>query len=153
MNPSIQALEGVYEHKMDAKCRVSVPTDWRETAGDGYLRLLQSSSYGLEVLRVVTETEYRNMLQSVELSDLSAANKKKMLGRLYSSCLKTTLNPQGKITIPKAWCELPSLEANGNVVMAGRGTYFELFKPERYQEMLGQQKAETDELDEDFGFF
>lgn len=153
MNPQIQALEGVYEHKMDAKCRVSVPSDWRDTAGDGYLRLLQSSSYGLKVLRVVTETEYRNMLQQVDTSDLSVAKKKLMLGRLHANCLKTILNPQGKLAIPKAWCELPGLDANEPLMMVGRGTYLELFNLNRYEEMLVKEEEETTLLDEEFGFF
>lgn len=153
MNSPIQALEGVYEHKMDTKCRVSVPADWRDTAGDGYLRLLQSSSYDLKVLRVVTESEYRSMLQEVDNADLSGAKKRQLLGRLHANCLKTSLSPQGKLSIPKAWCEVPGLSANGSLMLVGRGAYFEMFNMERYQEMLVKEEAETQGLNDEFGFF
>ncbi|MDB9741750.1 hypothetical protein OAB00_02730 [Akkermansiaceae bacterium] len=153
MNPTIQALEGVFEHKMDTKCRVSIPVDWRDAAGDGYLRLLQSSSYGLKVLRVVTETEYRNMLQQVESSNMNDKQKKQMLGRLHANCLKTTMNDQGKLAIPKAWCELPELNSSETLLLVGRGTYFELFNQERYNQMLVLEEEETSKLDEEFGFF
>ena len=129
------ALEGVFEHKMDTKCRVSVPADWRVTAGNGYLRLLQSSSYELKVLRVLTEEEYQNMLQEVEKrDDLSFSMKKKVLGRLHSQILKTSLNPQGKLLIPKAWCEVPGLNSEEHVVLVGRGSYFEIFSPENVKD-------------------
>ena len=148
------ALEGVFEHKMDTKCRVSVPADWRVTAGNGYLRLLQSSSYDLKVLRVLTEEEYLNMLQEVEKREnLSFSMKKKVLGRLHSQILKTTLNPQGKLLIPKAWCETPELGSEEPVMLVGRGSYFEIFSPKNYEEMLVREEAETAALNDELGFF
>jgi len=148
------ALEGEFEHKMDTKCRVSVPADWRITAGNGYLRLLQSSSYKLNVLRVLTEEEYLNYLQEVESRDDLSFNAKKMvLGRLHRQILKTTLNPQGKLLIPKAWCESPGLKSEGSVMLVGRGSYFEIYSPENYEEMLVREEAETAALNEGLGFF
>jgi len=148
------ALEGVYEHKMDTKCRVSVPADWRVTAGNGYLRLLQSSSYELKVLRVLTEDEYLNMLQEVEnREDISYATKRKVLGRLHSQILKTTLSTQGKLLIPKAWCETPGLSPEESIVLVGRGAYFEILSPKNYEEMLVREEAETSALNDELGFF
>ncbi len=148
------ALEGVYAHKMDTKCRVSVPADWRVTTGNGYLRLLQSSSYDLKVLRVLPEDEYLKMLQEVEKRDDWSFNKKqRILGRLYRQILKTTLNPQGKLLIPKAWCEIPELHTEESVMLVGRGSYFEIFNPKNYEEMLVREEAETADLDEELGFF
>jgi MraZ protein len=148
------ALEGVYEHKMDTKCRVSVPADWRVTVGNGYLRLLQSSNYDLKVLRVLTEGEYVNYLREVEnREDYSYSRKKKVLGRLHSQILKTTPNPQGKLLIPKAWCDKPGLSSDGTVMLVGRGAYFEIYSPENYEEMLVREEAETAVLNEELGFF
>ncbi len=148
------ALEGVYDHKMDPKCRVSVPADWRVTAGNGYLRLLQSSSYNLKVLRVLTDEEYLNMLQEVEnMNEWTPAQKKQMLGRLHSRCLKTTLNPQGKLLIPKAWCEVPGLSSEEPVVLVGRGAYFEIFNSVNYEEMLVREETATLALNSEVDFF
>ena len=139
---------------MDTKCRVSVPADWRVTTGNGYLRLLQSSNYDLKVLRVLPEDEYLKMLQEVEKrDDWSFNKKKKMLGRLYRQILKTSLNPQGKLLIPKAWCEIPGLNSEESVMLVGRGSYFEIFNPKNYEEMLVREEAETADLDEELGFF
>ena len=76
-----------------------------------------------------------------------------MLGRLYRQILKTSLNPQGKLLIPKAWCEIPGLNSEESVMLVGRGSYFEIFNPKNYEEMLVREEAETADLDEELGFF
>ena len=94
------------------------------------------------------------MLQEVEKrDDLSFSMKKKVLGRLHSQILKTSLNPQGKLLIPKAWCEVPGLNSEEHVVLVGRGSYFEIFSPENYEEMLVREEAETAALNDELGFF
>jgi MraZ protein len=148
------ALEGVYEHKMDAKCRVSVPAEWRIIVGNGDLRLLQSKSHGLSVLRVLTVKEYENYLQEVENQlDVSYLERKVMLGRLHSRVMKTSLNPQGKLLVPKAWCDIPGIFPDESVVMVGRGSSFEIFNPENYKEMIVREEAFTMALNEKLGFF
>jgi len=148
------ALEGVYDHKMDPKCRVSVPADWRAVATTGTLRLLQSSSYGLPVVRVLTDGEYASMLEVIdERSEWTPAQKKQMKGRLHSQCLKTSLNPQGKLLIPKAWCDRPEFSAENQIVLVGRGTYFEMFNPTNYEEMCRLEEAATAALNEEVDFF
>jgi len=154
MNQSEHALQGAFEHKLDPKCRVSVPADWRHVARDCQLRLLQSSSYGLPALRVLTEEEYDFMLVTVDaMEEWTPAQKKKMKGKLHSRCQKGSMSEQGKLLIPKAWCEGPGIEPGQPVQLVGRGTYFEILNLENYQEMKVREDAETDELNEDVEFF
>ena len=76
-------LEGVYEHKMDPKCRVSVPSDWRVTAGSGTLRLMRSNAYKLPTLRVLTEQEFATILEEIQnRSDWTPAQRRMMSGKL-----------------------------------------------------------------------
>jgi len=154
MSRSEQALEGNYEHKLDPKNRVAVPADWRQTAGSGDLRLLQSSKFEVKTLRVLTEREYEDMQRTVdEMENWSPADKKHMKGKLHSRCLKTTISDQGKLLIPKAWCAMPGLEAGGSVKLVGRGTYFEIFNLENYQLMQEREDAHTEKLNAEVGFF
>ena len=154
MNQSEHALQGDFEHKLDPKCRVSVPSDWRNVAGDGQLRLLQSSSYDLPALRVLTEEEYDDMLKTVDLMEgWTPAQKKKMKGKLHSRCQKSTMSEQGKLLIPKAWCERPGIESGAVVKLVGRGTYFEILNLENYQIMKGREDEETNKLNEEVDFF
>ncbi len=154
MNELEHALQGAPEHKLDPKCRVSVPSDWRMFLANGQIRLLQSSCYGVKTLRVLTESEYARMLQAVDdMEDLTHLQKNKLKGRLHSECQRATISDQGKLTIPKAWCETPGLEPGGLVKLVGRGTYFEIFNLENYDEMRKHEIAETEALDAKLGFF
>lgn len=154
MTHSEHALQGAFEHKLDPKCRVSVPADWRNVAGCGQLRLLQSSSYDLPTLRVLTEEEYDDMLATVDgMEEWTPAQKKKMKGKLHSRCQKASMSDQGKLLIPKAWCERPGIESGKVVKLVGRGTYFEMFSMENYAAMKVREDEETDRLNEEVDFF
>ena len=154
MNQSEHALQGANEYKLDPKCRVSVPSDWRNYLGSGQLRLMQSSCYKLKTLRVVTQDEYESMLADVEaMEGVSRLKKKNYLGRLHSRSMKLSMSEQGKMSVPKAWCERPGLEPGGAVWLVGRGTYFELLNVSNYEEMGLCEEAETDELNDELGFF
>ncbi|MGJ8671372.1 division/cell wall cluster transcriptional repressor MraZ [Rubritalea sp.] len=147
-------LEGVFEHKLDPKCRVSVPSDWRVLAGSGVLRLLKANNYKLPVLKVLTEQEFANILQDIEQREgLTIAQRRALRGKLFSSCQKTKLNPQGKLLIPKALCSHPSVEPDGQVTLVGRGTYFEIVSPDNYEEMQVREEAEIAELNVDLDIF
>lgn len=154
MSKNEHALQGDYEHKLDPKNRVSVPADWRPLAGGGTLRLLQSSKYKVQTLRVLTESEYDDMLETVDgMENWTPAEKKNMKGKLHSRCQKASMSDQGKLLIPKAWCERPGLESGGMVKLVGRGTYFEILSLENYKIMTGKEDAETARLNEEVDFF
>jgi MraZ protein len=154
MSKNEHALEGDYEHKLDPKNRVSVPAEWRSLTGDGALRLLQSSKYKVPTIRVLTENEYDEMLQTVDgMENWTPAEKKNMKGKLHSRCQKVALSDQGKLLIPKTWCETSGLEPGGVIKLVGRGTYFEIFSPINYKLMTEREDAETAKLNEEVDFF
>ena len=154
MNDYDHTLEGVFEHKLDPKCRVSVPSDWRVLAGSGVLRLLRAQNYKLPVLKVLTEQEFATVLSEIDDSEkLTQGQKRAMRGKLFSSCKKTKLNPQGKLLIPKALCSHPDLEPDGQVTLVGRGAYFEIVSPGNYEEMQMREEAEIAELNVDLDIF
>lgn len=147
-------LEGVFEHKLDPKCRVSVPSDWRVLAGSGMLRLLRSKQYEQPVLKVLTEHEFAATLEDIESREAwTPAQRKAMRGKLFSDCQKTKLNPQGKLLIPKALCSHPNLEPDGQVTLVGRGTYFEIISPANYEDMRVREEAEIAELNAEMDIF
>src|SRR5690606_21778075 len=132
---SLPSLKGRKDHKMDPKCRVSVPPEWRPDQGE-QLHLLLSESYDLPVVKVLTERDYASRVAEVEEHPtLNQAQKRKMLGRLAFNCVEAAVNPQGKLLVPKDWSAAAQLEANKPVVHAGRGTYFEIWNPKIFAKM------------------
>ncbi|BDS08416.1 hypothetical protein NT6N_34560 [Oceaniferula spumae] len=153
MDTKSYKLGGFYPYKMDAKCRVSVPSDWRAQIGNGELQLLQSSNEKLPTLRVLTENEFEKMQNEVESSDLKPAQKRAYLGAFFERCTKTHINDQGKLSIPKALLDHPGLVAGESLVLCGRGGYIEILNEDNYQKLCTAREATIEDLDADFGFF
>jgi MraZ protein len=138
---------------MDPKNRVAVPPEWRPNAGE-QLHLLLSQSYNLPVIKVLTEAEYVQRVADVENhAGLNQAQKRKVLGRLALNCIEASVNPQGKLLVPREWCAAAQLAADMPVVLAGRGTYFEIWNVENFAAMAALETAETDELNADLDIF
>ncbi|MBK1789798.1 hypothetical protein JIN82_01380 [Persicirhabdus sediminis] len=147
------SLEGVFDHKLDPKCRVSVPADWR-MATSGTLRLLHSSCLEIPTIKVLTETEFEGMVQAIdELEGWSTAQKRQYRGKLFASCLKVSVGTQGKMLIPKACCERFEIEPGGEVVLVGRGAYFEIYQPSKYEEVLQKEDKALEGINDELGFF
>lgn len=146
-------LTGSFPYKMDAKCRVSIPGDWRSQIGNGELQLLQSSNEKLPTLRVLTVFEFEKMQSEVEESALTPAKKRAILGALFERCHKTFINEQGKLTIPKALLDHPGLVAGESLQLCGRGDYIEILNEENHKKLSAATQSTIDEIDEEFGFF
>ena len=146
-------LTGSSPYKMDAKCRVSIPGDWRNQIGNEELQLLQSSNEGVPTLRVLTEFEFEKMQSEVEQSDLTPAEKRAILGALFERCHKAFINEQGKLNVPRALLDHPGLEAGGALQLCGRGDYIEILNEENYSKLRAATQSAIEKLDSRFGFF
>ncbi len=142
-------LGGFFPHKMDAKCRVSIPSEWRSEMSNQVLRFMQSKNEGLPTLRLLTEIEFRRMLQDIEdRQDWTPAKRRKARGMVFERCVKANINDQGKLSIPKQLCERPGLEAGEVLCLVGRGDYVEILNEENYQKLKIETESFEDELDE-----
>lgn len=154
MSTRSHSLGGFYPYKMDAKCRVSIPTDWRAEIANGVLRLLVSHNEKLPTLKVLTESEFERMQQDINDSErLTPAQKRTMLGTLFERSTKAHINEQGKLSIPKAQLDHPGLVPGEGLVLCGRGDFFEILNEDNYQKLKAAREATLEELDADFQFF
>jgi MraZ protein len=132
MSAKSQHLEGRYDHKMDPKYRVAIPSEWRPAPGST-LRLLETRNYGLAVVAALTEEEYELRLRQIDEDGvMSVLEKRQMKGILHSRCRPAPVNEQGKLLVPKDWSERAGLPADGPVVLVGRGTFFEIWSAETF---------------------
>ena len=142
------SLGGVFPYKMDAKCRVSIPADWRAEIGGTLLRLLESSNEEQPTLRVLTECEFEKILNDIEELDWSPNKKRKARGIVFERIVKTHLNDQGKLSIPKQFCERPGLKAGEGLYLVGRGDYIEILNAENYLKVKAASEVFEDEMSE-----
>lgn len=153
MSTKSHSLGGNFPYKMDAKCRVSIPSEWRTEIANGVLRLMVSSNEGFPTLRVLTEAEFEKMQQEVNDSERSPAQKRSILGMIFERCTKTHINEQGKLSVPKAQLEHPGLVPGEGLVLCGRGDFIEILNEDNHQKLRAAQDASIKDFNDEFGFF
>ncbi len=154
MSTTNHSMGGYFPYKMDTKCRVSIPSDWRPEVVNTVLRLMVSSNEGFPTLRVLTETEFEKMQQEVNDSERSPAQKRSIIGIIFERCTKAHVNEQGKLSIPKALLGHPGLEAGEGLVLVGRGDFIEILNEENHRKLRAAHEASIiADANDEFGFF
>ena len=121
-------LTNSFPHKLDPKNRVAIPSEWRAVEG-GSLWLLPLGEEHQHCIKVFTTKK----LESIEQTAAQNPNTQEanyFIEWLYSQCVEVTINSQGKLCIPKKMCEQAQL--SDLVLLVGKGTFFEIWRPERY---------------------
>lgn len=153
MGVPINSFEGVFDFKLDAKYRVSVPSDWRPGRGEALpLRLLQWQTYKVPVLKALTDEAFEAMIGSIDASELPAGVKGQRKGLLYSRNTQVAINDQGKVLIPKKLAKEHGMEAGGAVHLYGRGTNFDIVSPRDHDAMQAAEAALLGDLYESVDF-
>ncbi|MBB5351943.1 DNA-binding transcriptional regulator/RsmH inhibitor MraZ [Haloferula luteola] len=125
MSAPVQNLENHFVHKMDSKNRVSVPTEFRLVEEGTPIRIMRSTEHGEPVIKVFTEDHYQAKFAEIDqAANLNSAQKKQIISALRMFSKQVTINPQGKLTLPKDWCDKVGLRAEEQAVLGGCGEYF-----------------------------
>src|SRR6478752_4124647 len=139
---------GYTPYKMDPKYRVSIPTAWRPAPGES-LYLLSSKTYGMPVIKVLSEKAYTERRETVKNSDLTPGQKIAKLGQFAMLCRVASVNDQGKLLIPKDLSEAAGIAAESEVVLAGRDLHFEVWSKANHARVLEIEMAPDE--DDDLG--
>lgn len=146
-------MDGRYDHKMDPKYRVAIPSEWRPAPGEK-LRLLETKSYGMSVVAALTEEEFNLRLRQIDEDALmTVIEKRQFKGILHSRCRTVAVNEQGKLLVPKDWSERADLPADGPVVLVGRGTYFEIWSADKFADVERSENEKLAAHNERLGIF
>jgi len=127
--------KGFNPYKMDPKYRVSVPPLWRPAEGKS-LFLLFSRKHDLPVVKVLSQEAYEGKVARVEDSDKTPKEKDEILERLAMLSREASVNDQGKLTIPKDMSEKAGIGADSDVMLAGRGNFFEIWSESNFATVL-----------------
>lgn len=135
---------------MDPKFRVSVPTGWRPEAG-GSLFLLFSKEHDMPVVKVLSQAAFDEKVQRINESNKTPAERDKLLGKLAMLCREVTLNDQGKLLVPKDLSEKAGIQADSDVMLAGRGMHFEIWSKANFDKVLEIETSQDE--DDGLGIF
>ena len=150
MKRTDQPYKGFAPYKMDPKFRVSIPPMWRPDVGVP-LFMLFSKEHELPVVKVLSQAAYNEKVELVQGSAKTPKEKGRMLGRLAMLSRGAMLNEQGKLLVPKDLSEQAGIVAEAEVMLAGRGNFFEIWSKENFARVLALEHGQDD--DDELGIF
>lgn len=150
-----QSLEGIFEHKLDTKYRVSVPSAWRPASGQTVqLRLLKWKHLKVPVLRAMTQEAFEAVIESIATNEsISPGVRNAQKQAVYSGSESVTMNDQGKLSVPKKTANKHGLDSGESVHLFGRGAAFDLVAPQDVEELRAKEAQILEDLYDsvDFG--
>jgi MraZ protein len=124
---SEQMFMGQYEHTIDEKGRITIPSKFREALEDSVF-VTQGFDGNLQVFP--PELFERMSIQVRSISYLDSNSR--MLRRiLFANAEQVSFDSAGRILIPAFLRETANLE--GMAIVVGSGEYFELWSPDNWQ--------------------
>lgn len=141
-------LVGKYEHKLDGAGRVAIPARFRfisAKASESIVFYLTRGPHGC--IRVYTEDEMHRVVTSLtpKLVPEHLTSKRNRL--FLSSVHMVTADAQGRIVIPPALRALAQIQEQGEVVIVGMGTHFEIWAKEKWNAWEAQESPHYDETE------
>ena len=124
----IAMFMGEYNHTIDAKGRLIVPSKFREILGDEFV-----VTKGLDgCLFVFDNTEWTAFEEKLkQLPSLTNPNVRKFIRFFMAGASTVEVDKQGRILIPASLKEHAALEKD--VVLIGVGSRMEIWSKERYE--------------------
>lgn len=148
-------LFGQFDHKLDPKNRIAIPSEWR-TAEEYPIILLESTDQGFPIVKAYSPEFFRSHVEKIrakaaQMPHVTTADIDRFVGRMYAEALCGTVSAQGKLLIPKKIGM--KLELEGVARLVGRGTHFEIWKPGAFDAAKASELAALTPLNLEFGVF
>jgi len=124
----VSGFVGQYEHQMDEKGRVSLPSAFRREADSDTFVLLQWESDYLTLFPAPKWAEVQERLLEFRRSDARAWNQVRMI---VANAVEVSPDKQGRILVPSSLQTAAGL--SGAVLLSGNIDRVELWDPARYE--------------------
>jgi MraZ protein len=119
---------GQYEHTIDEKGRLTIPSRYRDLLQDGAY-ITQGFDQNLMVLTASTFDHIYERVNRMSMTDPIARQLRRLM---FSNADRVEVDRAGRILIPQFLRASALLD--GAAIMVGVGDYFEIWSPERWQE-------------------
>jgi MraZ protein len=121
---------GEYEHNMDDKGRLAIPSRFREALGDG---LVVTRGFD-RCLMCFPKPTFEQLATQVSSLSLGQEDARQMRRLIFSGATDAALDKQGRILIPQNLRVYANL--GDQVVVAGLNTHFEIWSTERWNDVI-----------------
>lgn len=133
----MNVFRGRYEHQMDEKGRVSLPSAFRRGDDEDRFFLLQWEKPYLTLFPEAKWAEVEARLLEYRKSGPQAMNQVRII---FSGLVEVSPDKQGRILIPAALQQAASLD--GSVLLLGVSDRIELWDPATYDRSVQQQAGD-----------
>ena len=121
---------GEYEHNLDDKGRLAVPSRFRDELGDGVV-----ITRGFDhCLMGFPRPAWEQLARRVNELSLGQAEARNLRRHLFSGAADLALDRQGRVLIPQNLRDYANL--GDQVIVAGLSTHFEIWAIERWGQVL-----------------
>ena len=118
---------GEYQHSLDDKGRVTVPSKYRDQLGEAFIL-----TKGLDgCLFIYTQDEWRNFEQKLKNLPLTNMNARKFVRFFLSGAVECATDKQGRILIPNTLRAYSHIEKD--IVFIGMSNRIEVWSLENWQ--------------------
>ena len=139
---------GEFEHSIDSKGRLIVPSKLREQLGEKFVvtRGLDGCLFGYP------QTEWGKLEEKLDQMPLAKKDARSFVRFFYSAATECEIDKQGRINIPNTLRKHASLEKN--CVIIGVSTRIEIWDKKRWDDFSEETEENFDDIAEtmiDFG--
>jgi MraZ protein len=126
-----QMFLGQYQHSLDLKGRLTIPSRFRELLVTDGAYITQGFDNNLMLL---TETFFSQVSDRVRRMSLTEPNARLLKRLIFSSAERVEVDKAGRILIPDFLRKAAGLD--GEAVVVGAGDYIEVWNPAKWEEQL-----------------
>ncbi|MFH0881165.1 MAG: division/cell wall cluster transcriptional repressor MraZ [Lentisphaerota bacterium] len=128
--PAGGTFVGTYTHSLDSKKRLTIPSEWREVAGEP--RLFVLPGVDLKCLYVFPANEMMRRLEKFRTVSIADVKAQQFARTFFSRANQVPWDSQGRLRVSDDLLEYADLL--NQVVLVGIGNRFELWSPEKWKE-------------------
>lgn len=130
-------LYGGYQHNIDKKGRIAIPSKLREQFGESFM--ICRGIYGKKCLCVYSNENWEKLVESIgNLPNSKVSDAKRFL---YEGAFSVEFDTQGRILIPASLREYAELGADAHII--GMDTNLEIWNTERWNEENAKYTPES----------
>lgn len=137
-------FRGRYEHTIDSKGRISIPSRFREILSKKYDDRVVITNFDHCLVAFPYEEWNQMVEQKVGSFSILRKDTSAFLRFFYSSAIDCAIDKQGRLLVPQTLRDYASLKKD--VVMVGEGRFIEIFAKERWLEVAQQAEEGFDQI-------
>jgi len=137
-------FRGRYEHTIDSKGRISIPSKFREILSKKYDDRLVITNFDRCLVAFPYEEWFSLVEQKVSSFSLVRKDTSAFLRFFYSSAIDCLVDKHGRLLIPQTLRDYAMLQKD--IILVGEGRFVEIFAKERWQEVAQQAEEGFDQI-------